>query len=172
MKREERQYEIVTSPNFRIIPKNWRTTVFFFLNQLHKLKSNTVWKSQDLQPVAFVKRSKSVEISIFVICFQMNTWNSWKFNSTTVYWAQTTYPLLSEIWKWWRYKPWELPLWHNRISSIFGALEGELNSLAQCVKDLALLQLWFNLSLRLGSDPWPGSFTQRGAAKNGGKKKM
>ena len=43
---------------------------------------------------------------------------------------------------------------------------GLIHSLAQWVKDLALLQLWLRLPLRLGSDPWPGSSICCGVAKN------
>ena len=38
-----------------------------------------------------------------------------------------------------------------------GASPGSIPSLAQWVKDLALLQLWLRSHLWLGSDPWRGN---------------
>ena len=45
-------------------------------------------------------------------------------------------------------------------------------SLAQRVKDWALLQLWRRSQLQLGSDPWPGNSTCHGVAKNEEKKSL
>ena len=65
----------------------------------------------------------------------------------------------------------EIPLWHNRIISVSGALERRLDPRpAQWVKDPALLQLWLTLQLWLGSDPWPGNSTCCGVAKKKKKK--
>ena len=54
----------------------------------------------------------------------------------------------------------EFLLWQNGIGSALGALGLGFNpSLAQWVKDLALLQvqLWLRLQMWLGSNPWPGN---------------
>ena len=68
--------------------------------------------------------------------------------------------------------PWELPLRRDRISSVLGALgRGFDPSLAQWVKDLALLQLWLSSRLWPGSDPWPRSSICCGAARGEKKKK-
>ena len=47
---------------------------------------------------------------------------------------------------------------------------GSIPGVAQWVKDLALLHLWFGSQLWLRSDPWPGNSICLGAAKKGIKK--
>ena len=52
----------------------------------------------------------------------------------------------------------ELLLWHyGSAASWEHWVAGFITSLARCVKDLALPQLWLRSQLRLGSDPWPGN---------------
>ena len=56
----------------------------------------------------------------------------------------------------------ELPLWHNGMGSVLGAL---IPRPAQWVKDLALPQLWLSLQLWLRFDPWPRSSMSLGVAQ-------
>ena len=65
----------------------------------------------------------------------------------------------------------ELPLWHNGIGSILGALGcGSIPSPAQCIRNLASQHLWLSSRLQLSSDPWPKSSMCLRAAKNEGEK--
>ena len=61
----------------------------------------------------------------------------------------------------------EFPLWRNRISGIWGALDEDLiPGSAQCINNLALAQLQLKSRLQLKTDPWPGSSICCGMAKN------
>lgn len=48
---------------------------------------------------------------------------------------------------------------------------GSIPGLAQCLKDLALPQLWLRLHLGLGFDPWPSNSIGCGVANKERKKK-
>ena len=67
----------------------------------------------------------------------------------------------------------EFPLWPSRLRTwccLCGS-EVSLSSLAQWVKDLALLQLWFKSQLWLRFNPWSGNFHMtQGSQKKEGKK--
>ena len=72
----------------------------------------------------------------------------------------------------------EFLLWHTGLAVPLECWDaGSIFSPAQCVKDLALLQLWLKLKLRLrsqlwlGSDPWPRNSICLGTAKKKKKKK-
>ena len=68
----------------------------------------------------------------------------------------------------------EFLMWGNRIGWL-ASLEwwdaGSIPSLAQCVTDPVLLQLWCRLQLELGSDPWLRNSICCGVAKKEKEKK-
>ena len=50
-----------------------------------------------------------------------------------------------------------VPLWHNGVSGVSGALGRRFHLWpAQWVKDPTLPKLWHSSQLQFGSDPWPG----------------
>ena len=66
----------------------------------------------------------------------------------------------------------EFLLWCNRIGASLQCWdEVSIPSLTQCVKDMALPQLWHRSQLWLCSDCWPVNFMCHGATKNGKKKR-
>ena len=76
MKREEGQYKIVTSPNYRIITKNWSAASI--LHQLHKQKWTKFGKAEIYSQLLSWKGQNHL---VSIICFQMSAWKTWKFSN-------------------------------------------------------------------------------------------
>lgn len=68
--------------------------------------------------------------------------------------------------------PLEFQLWHNRISSVLGALRLRFDPPTPGVKNLVLLQLLHRLQQWLGSDPWPRELHRTWGGQKGKKKSV